>query len=216
MMQRFDRYLENIWNKYSKDPAMMLVHTGTIGWALSSAAQIIAVLLNDKISAKEKTFLIPQEAFDAFVNIGSFYLITTGIKNFSKKLVTTGKILPKSIKNYMENSPFKNAYGKSGFNMEKDLNSLQSFEPHKKNYSAFKNIFTTGATIGASVLSCNVVTPVLRNALASSSQKSIIKCANEKRNPILSKDDIENDNSKALQLNRKPVLYNRLNGGMKV
>lgn len=212
----FDKYLENIWNNYSKDPAKMLVHTGTIGWALSSAAQITAILFNDKISAKEKTFLIPQETFDAVVNIGSFYLLTTGIKNFSKKLVTTGKILPKSIKNYMENSPFKHSYGKGNFNMEKDLTPLTSFESHKKQYTAFKNIFTTGATIGASILSCNIVTPVLRNELASISHKTIVNRANEGTSQILTKEDINNKDSKALQIKYKPALYNHHSGGLKV
>ncbi len=215
-MFSFDKYLENIWNKYTKDPAKILVHTGTIGWALSSAAQITAILFNDKISAKEKTFLIPQETFDAAVNIGCFYGLTTGVKNFSKKLVTTGKILPKSVKNYMENSPFKTSYGKSNFNIEKDLTSLASFEPYKKSYTAFKNIFTTSSTIGATILSCNIVTPILRNELASISHNTIVKRANEGKNQVFTKEELENKDSKILQLKYKPPLYNNYSGGMKV
>ena len=215
-MPSFDKYLENIWNRYSRDPAKVLVHTGTIGWALSSAAQITAILFNDKISAKEKTFLIPQETFDAAVNIGCFYGLTTGIKNFSKKLVTTGKILPKSIKKYMENSPFKHSYGKSSFNMEKDLTPLVSFEPYKKTYNAFKNIFTTGSTIGATVLSCNIVTPLLRNELASISHNTIVKRADEGKNQVFTKEELDNKDSKILQLHYKPVLYNSHSSGMKV
>ncbi len=212
----FDRYLENIWNNYSKDLSKILIHTGTIGWALSSAAQITAILFNDKISAKEKTFLIPQETFDALVNIGSFYLLTTGIKNFSKKLVTTGKVLPKSIKDFMDKSPFKTSYGKSNFDMEKEMKPLVSFEPYKKQYTAFKNIFTTGATTAASVLSCNVITPILRNELASISHKTIVNRANEGTSQILTKKDIDNKDSKALQLKYRPVLYPRHTDSMKV
>ncbi len=216
MRKVFDKYLENLWNNYSKDPAKILVHTGTIGWALSSAAQITAILFNDKISAKDKTFLIPQETFDAAVNIGCFYLLTSGIKKFSQKLVTTGKILPRAIRAYMDKSPFKDSYGKFGFNMEKDLKPLASFEPYKKSYTAFKNIFTGGSTIGATVLSCNIVTPLLRNELASFSHNTIVKRANEGKNQVFTKEELENKDSKVFQLKYKPALYNNHTGGMKV
>lgn len=202
--------LENLWNKYSKDPAKILVQTGTAGWALSSGAQIVALLLNDKISAKEKTFLIPQETFDAIVNIGSFFLITSGIKKFAAKLVTTGKIAPKNIRTYLEKSPFKDSIGKSSFNIEEDLKGLTSFNEHKPQYQAFKNIFTTGSTIGASILSTSVVTPIVRNELAALSHNTIVKNANSGKNAIFTKEELEDKNSKVLQLT--PRVYPKSSG----
>lgn len=196
----FNSLLENLWNKYSKDPAKILVQTGTAGWALSSGAQIVALLFNDKISTKEKTFLIPQETFDAIVNISSFFLITSGIKKFAAKLVTTGKIAPRNIRNYLENSPFKDSVGKSCFNIEEDLKGLTSFNEHKSQYQAFKNIFTTGSTIGASILSTNIVTPIVRNNLASLSHNTIVKNANTGKNAIFTKEELEDKNSRVLQL----------------
>lgn len=212
-MSMLDKMMENLWNKYAtKDLSKILVQTGTAGWALSSSAQIIALLANDKISTKEKTFLIPQETFDAVVNIGSFFLITSGIKKFAAKLVTTGKITPKNIRTYLNNSPFKNDVGKSHFNIEKDLQGFTSFNEHRPQYNAFKNIFTTGSTIGASILSCNIVTPIVRNNLAAFSHNTIVKNAHSGKNSIFTKEELEDRNSKVLQLNPRAMVYPKSSG----
>ena len=58
---------------YGENPGKMLIHTGVIGWVLSSAAQVAAIVINDKIPNEQKMFLIPQEMSDAAVNIASFY-----------------------------------------------------------------------------------------------------------------------------------------------
>ena len=42
--------LEWVYQNFKKNTATMLVVTGTIGWGLSSLAQIGAVLFNPKIS----------------------------------------------------------------------------------------------------------------------------------------------------------------------
>ena len=59
---------------YGENPGKMLIHTGVIGWVLSSAAQVAAIVINDKIPKEQKMFLVPQEMSDAAVNIASFYL----------------------------------------------------------------------------------------------------------------------------------------------
>ena len=41
--------LEWVYNNFKKNTATMLVITGTIGWGLSSLAQIGAIILNPKI-----------------------------------------------------------------------------------------------------------------------------------------------------------------------
>ena len=41
--------LEWVYNSFKKNTATMLVVTGTIGWGLSSLAQIGAVMINPKI-----------------------------------------------------------------------------------------------------------------------------------------------------------------------
>lgn len=86
--------------KFSKDPANMLLWTATLGWVLSAAGQLASILTNKKISKKEKRFLVPQEAADAFINISSFFIITRTIQGASKKLVSKGKVLTPKIKNF--------------------------------------------------------------------------------------------------------------------
>ena len=214
-MFKLDKLLENLWNKYSKDPAKMLIVTGTSGWALSSAAQIFALLFNDKISAKEKTFLIPQEMFDAIVNIGSFYFVTQGVKKGMAKLVSTGKLAPKSIRTYLNNSPFKDSVGKADFNIEKDLKGLVSFNEHMDTYTSFKNIATVGGSIAGSVLSCNVITPILRNNLAAFSHNTILKNADNGTSKVFTKEELENKDSHLLQV-KNPLYKHSSSNGMKI
>ena len=82
-----------IYKNYGENPGTMLVHTGVIGWILSSAAQVAAVVFNDKISPEQKVFLIPQECADAAVNILSFYTFTNGVKYIGSKFTKTAKLL---------------------------------------------------------------------------------------------------------------------------
>ena len=44
----FDR----LYKTYSGSLGKMLIHTGVIGWALSSAAQILAIVINDNITSQ--------------------------------------------------------------------------------------------------------------------------------------------------------------------
>ena len=69
----FDAFKNYMAKNYGKSHGKMLIHTGVIGWILSAAAQVMAIVTNDKISYKQKMYLIPQELADAAVNIVSFY-----------------------------------------------------------------------------------------------------------------------------------------------
>ena len=94
----FGDFKNILYKNYGENPGKMLVHTGVLGWILSSLAQVGAVVFNDKISTKQKTFLIPQEIADAAVNILSFYVVTSSVKNLASKLVSTGKLSTKNIR----------------------------------------------------------------------------------------------------------------------
>ena len=72
--------LEWVYQRYKKNTATMLVVTGTIGWGLSSLAQVGAILFNPKIKKEQKSFLVPQALWDAAINIGAFFLITQSTK----------------------------------------------------------------------------------------------------------------------------------------
>ena len=94
----FSNFKTTLYRNYGENPGKMLVHTGVLGWILSSLAQVSAIVLNDKISTEQKSFLIPQEIADAGINIISFYLITSSFKRIASKLVSTGKLTTVPIK----------------------------------------------------------------------------------------------------------------------
>src|SRR5574344_1224181 len=90
---------KNYLLKFSKDPGGMLLWTATIGWVLSASGQILGIAANKKTSKKEKRFLVPQEIADAAINILSFFILTYKFQNWTKSLVSKGKIITPKIKN---------------------------------------------------------------------------------------------------------------------
>lgn len=167
----FNRIKDNIARKYGGNMGKMLIHTGVIGWVLSSAAQVAAIVINDKIPKEQKMFLIPQEMADACVNIASFYLITQSFTSVTSKLVSTGKWLPQSVRTFLNKSDLANKVGKKGFDV---LKHGKLPEELITKYKKFENgMDFIGTTLG-SVLSCNIVTPIIRNEIAARRQKSSI------------------------------------------
>ncbi len=171
-----------IYDKFGPDPAGMLVVTGLIGWGLSSAAQIFAIAINDKISKKDKLFLIPQEFADGFVNALAFLTLSAGIKNIGKKLSTTAKIRSKDLTVILERdghilkNPADRVDGKAyagdwNFNVTK----LPNYETELKDvYKPLNNGVEVIAGLVGSILSCNLVTPIFRNRYAANRQKEIL------------------------------------------
>ncbi len=167
MANLFSNFKTSLYKNYGENPGKMLVHTGVLGWILSSLAQVSAVIFNDKISPEQKSFLIPQEIADAGINILSFYLITSSFKSIASKLVSTGKLTTKNIKNALSQEDIKNI-GKSSF----DIGKLKNVP---EGYKSFKNGIDVFASVIGSIISCNIVTPILRNEYASKKQKQVIR-----------------------------------------
>lgn len=162
----------------------MLIVTGAIGWAASSAAQIGAILFNPKISKEEKSFLVPQEAADAIVNIGAFLLITKSASKLTEKMFKTGKIGTKSVKEFLEKN--KNTFEKKVGHLDFNLDEVLKDKPELlEKYNISKSFGTTLATVAASVLAVNVVTPLTRNAMASKVQKNYIASVKEEQQPAV-------------------------------
>ena len=155
---------------YGENPGTMLVHTGTLGWILSSLAQIGAVVFNEEISPEQKSFLIPQEMADAAVNIMSFYLVTNSLKALGAKLVSTGKLRTSSIRKYLEKNDLMKKVGKLDFNIA----DTAEFGKISDNYKAFKNGVDVITSTTGSIISCNILTPIIRNQYASKRQKQTL------------------------------------------
>jgi len=79
--------IRNLADKFHRDTANMLIVTSALGWFLSSAAQIFAIGVNNKLSPKEKSFLMPQEAYDALTNIFLFVTFSAAAKKLTEKAI---------------------------------------------------------------------------------------------------------------------------------
>lgn len=174
MFNPFKSALNWIATNFRKDASKMLIWTGVAGWTLSSLAQISAVLFNPKLSKEQKSFLVPQEFADAAVNIGSFFLITQVAKKYVSKMFSTGKFAPEKVRNYLDKNKelYENKVGKLDFDLDEVLKNDRFFP--KEEYWACKNFGTTVATVGAGILSSNIITPVVRNQMAAGMQKKYI------------------------------------------
>lgn len=178
--QWFEKFKINFFKAYGGHPGKMLIHTGVIGWAMSSLAQICAVAFNEKIPKEQKMFMIPQEAADAVINIVSFYAVTRTITGLANGAVKCGKLLPKVVHNYIMKANLGKNLGKFDLDIDKHIRLPKNI---KKEYTEFKNGIDVAATLAGSVISCNIITPILRNIYASHKQKHNITKMNTPRDP---------------------------------
>ena len=177
----FMKFKDLVAKHYGENPGKMLIHTGVIGWILSAAAQVVAIVINDKIPKEQKMFLVPQEMADAAVNIVSFYLITQTFASVANKLVKTGKWLPGAVRDFFEKGGLADKLGKKGFDVK--LNGNLPDELLKKYEKFDKGIDVIATTVG-SILSCNIVTPLIRNEIAANRQKRSIARMNSKNSEV--------------------------------
>lgn len=176
----FNGFKTLVAKHYGSNTGKMLIHTGVIGWILSSAAQVAAIVINDKIPKEQKMYLIPQEIADAAVNIVSFYAITQTFSSVAKRLVTSGKLLPKSVKDWMSVKGLLGKIGKSTSDIYKAGLSASA----KKRLDVFKEGIDVIGTTAGSILSCNIVTPIVRNEIAANRQKTGIAKMNSGTNVV--------------------------------
>lgn len=116
--------------------------------------------------------MVPQELADAAVNIVSYYAISRTFKSVANKLVSTGKLLPETIRTFLKNSSVADKVGTVGFDVVKNghLDPKMSTVYNK----FYKGVDVIGTTLG-SILSCNIVTPIIRNEIAANKQKNVLQ-----------------------------------------
>ncbi|MDD3594441.1 MAG: hypothetical protein PHX18_07430 [Candidatus Gastranaerophilales bacterium] len=146
--------------------AAFLKNVSTVGWVLSCLAQVGAIIINDKIPSKEKKFLIPQEIMEGVVNVALFWCLTSRATDWGRKLVLTKKFIPKSL------APHLKDFKPKSFKVEKlqqeFFNHVRKTCPNNfaEAHNAIEGIGLITSIIG-SVVACNLVTPIIRNKLAS-------------------------------------------------
>lgn len=191
-----------LFTRYSKGLGDMLIFTGALGWILSSAGQIVGIASNKKIPQDEKKFLIPQEMADAAINIGSFIIVTSSIKKFTKTLASSGKVITKSIGEFCKEHNIEIAKGTDiGKALSKkvenlrvaiDINHNNNITMGQKEneindsinkivnfkdtvYAPFEEGMSVIGTVIGGILSSNIITPLLRNPIAAYKQKQSIQ-----------------------------------------
>lgn len=172
----FNNLLTKIY-KQGENTDSALIILGAIGWLVSMFAQLTAISTNEKISDKDKKFLLAQETSDGLVNTGLYLGLTTICSKLVKKAVTNGSIITKEADDILkEIKPYVNGL------REKEIYKLIKVptEELTKKYGdvvakavenldtcAKKNSKSCGlvATIAASIISCNILTPIARNMI---------------------------------------------------
>lgn len=175
MNKFFTNILNTIAEKYKEDPSQMLIITGIIAWLTSAAAQVGCIVFDKEISKEKKSFLIPQEILDAVINVCSFFVVTRLCQKTTAKLFSTGKFAPDNVRAFLEKNQDKygEKFGKLDFNLGE---VLKNDAPNLLNeYDSCKTFATTLATLGGSIVSSNILTPILRNSVAADIQKSYIE-----------------------------------------
>lgn len=177
----FENFKNAVLTKFGANPGQMLIYTGVLGWFISSLAQVVAIAFNDKIPKEQKAFLIPQEIGDGAINVISFFLVTNSLKTVASKLVSTGKLTTPAIKEFLQknNINSKDQLGNINF----DIAKLPNFGEIKDKYIPFKNGVDVAAMTVGSVLSCNIITPILRNKFAAKRQRVLL--SKQPQNAIL-------------------------------
>ncbi len=165
--------------------ANFLKITGVAGLALSCLAQTCAIIFNPKIDKKEKSFLVPQELADGILNSSLFWLFTSKTSDLAKKFVINKKIIPASLENILKK------YKPSGQNLLTAEKHFLNFLEQNGGISAKKTGLTilNGAgligMIAGSILSVNIITPLIRNRIAAKIQKNKIVFSDIKNRTLL-------------------------------
>lgn len=177
------------YENFTKHPGEFLLISGMISWAASCVNQIVAIALNKKIPKEQKYFLVPQEITDGIVNVTLFALFTRSFTRVGERLVETGRLLPKNVRTKLK--AFNNELGKPDFDIEKKVPVLEETNSSGFNKTDFhkykdfhKGIGFIFSTIGA-IISCDFVTPFVRNKIASARQKAALEKDKSNQQPSI-------------------------------
>jgi hypothetical protein len=175
------KFLQNTFEKIVKwsvasteDKAKLQNITGAVAWGVSCLAYVGAIALNKNIPSDQKKFLIPQELTDGAINVGLFLAITSKAQKIATKQLEKGNIWPKDMKE--EVSSIKKQIGENA--------KLGEVEKHLKPESVerlgkFKTTYPLLISIIGSAIASNIVTPIVRNIVASKIQDKTTEDADE-------------------------------------
>ena len=228
------------YKHFAHDMGSFLLVTGIIGWVASCFNQTVAIVVNKKIPNKDKKFLIPQEVADGLVNTILFALFTRSFTKFGEKLVHSGRMATKELANYYKTTKIDgktidsligtkvDVLKKNGKIVKKDFNiaeAMAKIDPKEESdFSKKYWPFATGvsfafSTIGA-VFSCDLVTPLVRNKIASIRQKSSLQKEQLEQQALLQRttfqQPLKQPEMQKQTLNTYPSKVSQSGAGMKI
>ena len=125
-------------------------------------------------------------------------------------MVSTGKWLPENVKKHLIKKGFGTKLGNINTNIGKIIEKMPS--RIKTSYGRFEHGMDVTATTIGSIISCNLITPLVRNLYASHRQQAqMAKMNNKDNNQTLAKTNISNQSN-----NVKTFNPYRSNGSLKV
>lgn len=98
-VQKYEDIKGLIWDKFCNDSGNILLYANVAGYFSSMLSQIWATATNDKLSKKDKTYMLPQDAAEGLTNVVVSLTLGKAIKNYGDWLLETGK---KPIDEYRE------------------------------------------------------------------------------------------------------------------
>ncbi|MBR6163996.1 hypothetical protein IKQ26_08950 [bacterium] len=158
----------------------MLVLMGIIGTITSSVAQQIGIKANKNIPEDKKAFLINQERNDCMLSAGLTWLTGTSSKQIVKFFTNRGYLLNDNVRKVSDaiasmNGMTHKELAKTGFfNPAKTGNSLNisQYKGLMRRMERCREGISIIATIGAAILTTNLLVPILRNKLSKPALKS--------------------------------------------
>ena len=155
---------------------------------------------------KDKKFLIPQEIADGAVNVGLFLGITSSIHKVTNKYMENGKIMFSETK-----APLQRILSKSGLSLQEALknndNKISKILTNQSDIDKFvklKGGVGLAATLVGSAISCNILTPLIRNVIGARWQSRLTK----EKTAIKNTADLTPTQPLAVKINATPLKQN--------
>ncbi len=159
----------------------MFIIMGIIGTITSSIAQQIWIKSNDKLPEDTKAFLINQERYDCLASAALTGLTGTLAKKSVQTLTNHGYLLNDSVRKVSDavaamNGVSHKQLAKSGFFNAAKANgtnlNIASYKGLLRRFERCREGLSVIATITASIITTNLLVPILRNKLSKPVKKS--------------------------------------------
>lgn len=183
-----------------KDQAHFQNWCGTIAMVLSCLAFTGSIAFNKGVPSDQKKFLVSQELADGAVNVALFWIMTDKFKKWANKKIETGRVFPKEMKEKIEKVRVE-VGEKATLKDMKPKFTAEELTKIDKFHSGFRN----GVSLGGSLFAVSILTPIIRNVIASKFQEKAINREVKKQAVPITQQQRPTNIVKPLSVNPYPV-----------